>query len=218
MRVRALLGLVSLLAAVVACSGCGDPDTGGTAELLRPAPKLRLDEPVPYDETGLALRLDGVELRVGEAERAAMQKVARPRGAYDTQDPSPLEGDDWKVRGWASQEAAFGVLTLDGRVALAVFTREKAPSDWFNELLSAHERAYSLATPRVVAGSSSSYWFWSRGQDRLMICRTRGVDGTTSATVAVGLAAVMDELRMNEQDAASDLSQAQRLLTRSPGP
>lgn len=218
MRLRPYLGWAALLAAVMALQGCGDPETGGTAELLRPAPKLRLDEPVSYDETGLAMRLDDVEVRVGEAERTAMQKVSRPRGAYDTQDPAPLEGDDWKVRGWASQEAAFGVLTLDGRVVLAVFTREKAPGDWFNELLSAHERAYSLATPRVVAGSSSSYWFWSRGQDRLMICRTRGVDGTTSATVAVGLGAVMDELRMNERDAASDLLQAQRLLTRSPAP
>jgi hypothetical protein len=198
--------------------GCAMPKAGAPAEAVRPPPRLDLPGPPQIAEDGLAMLIDGAEVRVGQTDRTALQNVGRPRGAFDTLDPSPLQGDDWRVRGWSSQEVAFGLLTLDNSVALAVYTREDAPPDWFADLLSAHERAYADTSPSVVAGAASSYWFWNRGEERLMIVRVRGVDGKTSASVAVGLASVMDLLRMNEADAQSDVEQAHRLLERAARP
>lgn len=134
-----------------------------------------------------------------------------PRGAYRASrlpDGLPkLDQGELNVDGWEAPSDAFGLIVKDGQVVLALRTWDNVDPTRWDEMLQAYD---SMPADRVVDVDTEPvrYRFLESGQERLMLVRAPDSRGRLSISIALGLAPLMNALRMDRDHAAKDAATA----------
>ena len=158
-------------------------------------------------------------LSIGDSERSAFETFTKSREAFESTKPPPkLATDLLKARSWEDDRQGFGVLTRDGRVLFAMRTVTGANREDIDEDIAMYRGAFGTEQLITIEGRQVSYWFWEGTLIRLMICVDSTAKGSKTITIALGLNAIMDSLRMNRIDAPKDLAAAEGILEKSTVP
>lgn len=174
-----------------------------------------MDVTVPGSPNAEALSLmyGTATVRVGDDAELAFEQFPRPTGAITGTDEPPVKIVGAKVKMWDRDQESLAVLSLDGRVIVAVYSRALTGTPEI--MLERYTKRYGQ--PSFVTRPGVDYRFWGSEDDTqaLMVCWARNAAGTTIATTAVGLKSVMHELRMDPASAEADALKASSILARA---
>lgn len=188
-------------------AGCGDPEKLN----LAPQPLFPADAPVRAPEfgprTSIRLRNGRDDVRVGGEAAEAARLFTQPKKSFELRELPTQFGDGFRVRGWESDAEGYGVISFDGRVALALRTLRNVDEERVIETI--REAEYDLGRNAVTAtGKTSRYWFWESQRDRKMVCAVEVKRGEFMLTLAIGELNVMDALRMAPAQAQKDAARS----------
>lgn len=199
--------------AVVALSGCGllgdRPLVIKSNATEQPDPKLTIAPQIvmPTGEGGIV---------VGMTVDAAMGQIPKPDSAAAVNGmPLSLTDPPFNAKGWQNTSQGFGVISVDGRVGLAVRRLKVAPKNFVSAALEAQRKAVGGEPPLTLSDGVVSYYFWERENQRVMINAVRLPDGNYSVTWAIGDITLMDHLHMNVKDAQTDMEEARKIRENS---
>jgi len=198
--------------------GCAAPEAPGVGNAAPKAIDVQATLPEEGVSSTLALWEEGKAVHVGDSEQHAFEVFPKPSKAVESSDlPSQIVGK-YKARSWSGGSRGFGVITLEGRVVLALATYDNTTLEQVQRLVQEYTGAIPEVAPRTVGVEGSEYWFWELGTQRLMICESSDYKNRIGVALAVGDEKLMDALRMNPLFAAKDLSRANELLAQTkPG-
>jgi hypothetical protein len=175
----------------------------------KPDPKIAVEPEIvmPTGEGGIV---------VGMSVDAAMRQFAIPSRATTVKGmPLNLTDPPFSVTGWQNASQGFGVISVDGKVGLAVRRLNVAPKNFVAEAVEAQMKAAGGEPPVTLSDEVVSYYFWERETQRVMINAVRLPDGNYSVTWAIGDITIMDNLRMNVKDAQTDMAEARKIREKS---
>lgn len=204
--------VVSVAVLFIGLSGCASKSVTPDGKNLFGVPKTR---PTNLDGKHLRLLHQNSALYVGDDQSRAFQVFAAPLGSTDVSElPDGWDKEHYRVRGWEKDKDGFGVILMDDAVVLAMFTSERKSEPDVKSILEDYEDILGQPNSPPIQKGDTTYRFWERDRQRLMIC-TMNIKGEGyRVTRALGAVDVMDPLRMSEAAAKEDAVQADSLTTK----
>lgn len=163
----------------------------------------------------LSIVRSGVHVYLWQTQDQIFERVPRPRIGNDFFEDPPITGEDYTCRGWESGAESFAGIFLHDRLVLGLYSLENVGREVIDSKVDEYTRLYEPMQPTLVPAESGSYWFWERGNSRIMIVNTLDSKGQHHLTIALGAIKMMDALRMNVKCARQDLFDAHTILTES---
>lgn len=205
-----------ILAALIAVSlaGCGAPPQSPATSV---APPIRFPGKVAAPEslapTDLALFSDTGRLRVGDSLEEATRVFPSPHGMVGPKELPPGFGPEFRARGYETREEGLGLILMDNRVAIALRRLENLEFPAVQEIVANFKENFGEAQ-ESVSGARIDYRFWSKEDQRLMLCTAPDRNDPTrfDVSMAVGPTSLMDALRMSYPAAREDRAVAERTL------
>ena len=204
-----------------ALSGCGGgSEENGTDGFVQTTKAVK---PPDWEiSSDLALVADSQEVQVGDSVAEAEKVFRKPEGrASNFRDLPPGFGPGYRSTGWSTEAEGFGVISLEGRVVVAVHSEYGVSENRVEDILDKYRRRFwgrfkrlTAAEDKVLEPSWVQYWFAEHNKHRLMVCATRLKDGFVNVTEAVGSGEAMDGLRMSPKSAMEDMA---KLKAKSSG-
>lgn len=195
--------------AVVALSGCGllgdRPPVIKSNASEQPDPMLTI-APQIVMPTGAGGIVVGMSVDAAMAQFPKSDRAAAVSGT-----PLTLTDPPFNAKGWQSTSQGFGVISVDGRVGLAVRRLKVSPKNFVAAAVEAQQRAVGGEPPLSISDGVVSYYFWERENQRVMINAVQLPDKNYSVTWAIGDISLMDHLRMNVKDAQTDIEEARKI-------
>lgn len=180
----------------------------------------KVEVPTALAPTDLALLSDEGRLRVGDSMDDASRVFPSPERAFGLKDLPPGFGSGFRARGYESAQDGLGLILVDNRVALAVRRLENVSFDAAQSAAKRFITEFGEAE-ESVSGARIDYRFWTKEDQRLMVCTAPDRTDPTrfDVTMAVGTAKIMDALRMSYPSAREDRAMAERVMPglRHPG-
>jgi hypothetical protein len=208
------LGL-HFLGCVAVLGGCGAEAPTSKEQVSvyanDPAPVTRPDFGIV---SNLWLLADGRRAQVGTLLQEAEKLFPKPeRRAIAFRDLPPGFGPGYRSSGWETDVEGYGIISVEGKVVVAVHQIMGADEDRVDEVLLKYRRGLD---PRFVSafdprnphpqGVWARYWFAEENNHRLMVSAVRTGGGEVHITEAIGSAEAMSALRMGPREAENDLA------------
>lgn len=197
----------------MALAGCGgDSDDNGTAGFVQTTKAVK---PPDWEiSSDLVLVADSQTIHVGDSVSDAEEVFRKPEGrAANFRDLPPGFGPGYRSTGWSTEAEGFGVISLEGRVVVAVHSEYGVSENRAEQILDKYRRRFwnrfkrlTATDGKVIEPSWVQYWFAEHNKHRLMVCATRLKDGFVNVTEAVGSSDAMEGLRMSPKNAIEDLA------------
>ena len=202
--------------------GCGAGQNGGDAKTpLIQTPAAQIHTPNFKETSSLRMVEGGQQLKVGDdVGEGELPLFPRPeKRAVAFRDLPPGFGPEYQSKGWETDAEGFGIISLNGRLVVAVRTELGVDESRVAQIL----RKYRIALDTRFSDaldidkpdpqiSFARYWFVDDVPHRLMICAVRMKTGVINITEAIGFDEAMDALRMGKDQAKHDL---ERVITTS---
>jgi hypothetical protein len=203
--------------------GCGgDADEGNTDGFVKTTKAVKAPE---WDiSSDLALFADSQSIHVGDSVSDAESVFRKPEGrAAAFRDLPPGFGPGYRSIGWSTEAEGFGVISLEGRVVVAVHSEYGVSESRSEQVVNKYLRRYGSRFKRLAAADGTDlepswvqYWFAEQNKQRLLVCAVRMKDGFVNVTESVGWAEAMDALRMSPKNAMEDLAKLKAKSTAKP--
>lgn len=150
--------------------------------------------------TLLRLRNFRKELQLGETVESALEVFPAPTKSYPFSDLPPGLKPPFEAKGWETPEGGFGVITYEGRIAIAMRQYESYDLSKVDALVEQVRLANRELTPKTMVGEKARFWMWVDGGYRLLVSvlptsETRGV-----VSVTLGDQALMDYLGLQPSE------------------
>lgn len=206
---------------LLVAAGCSKPPAP-VAKTTPPPIRFAGKVPVPNSlaPTDLGILNDGNLLRVGDSLEDANRAFPAPQDIFGLKELPPGFGTGFRARGYETPREGLGLILVDNRVAVALRRVEDISADAANESLRRYVEEFGDAS-ETVKGARIEYRFWSKEDQRLMVCLAPDRKEPTrfDVTVAVGVSTLMDALRMSYASAREDRAIAEKALpgVRHPG-
>ena len=217
-RVGVLASLFAL--AIVGCGGDAEEDANGgfvnTTKAVK-APEWDIS-------SDLALVADSQSIHVGDLVSDAENVFRKPEGrAAAFRDLPPGFGPGYRSIGWSTEVEGFGVISLEGRVVVAVHSEYGVSESRSEQVIDKYRRRYGNRFKKLTAADGKDlepswvqYWFAEQNKQRLLVCAVRMKDGFVNVTESVGWAEAMDALRMSPKNALEDLAKLKAKSSAKP--
>lgn len=209
---------VCFLLVLAGCSKTPAPVAKNTPPPIRFAGKVAV--PNSLAPTDLGILNDGTLLRVGDSLEDANRAFPAPQDIFGLKELPPGFGSGFRARGFETPREGLGLILVDNRVAVAMRRLEDVSVDAAKEAVRRYVAEFGDAT-ESVSGARIEYRFWTKEDQRLMVCTAPDRKETSrfDVTVAVGVSTLMDALRMSHASAREDRAIAERALPglRHPG-
>lgn len=207
-----------LLLVIAGCSKQPAPVATKTPPPIRFAGKV--DVPNSLAPTDLGILNDGAPVRVGDSLEDANRAFPAPQDIFGLKELPPGFGSGFRARGFETPRDGLGLILVDNRVAVAMRRIEDVSADAAKEAVRRYVAEFGDAS-ESVSGARIEYRFWSKEDQRLMVCTApdRKEPSRFDVTVAVGVSTLMDALRMSHASAREDRAIAEKALPglRHPG-
>lgn len=201
--------VLGLLAALAGCDVTGLAIDGKGA-----APQLELDEVhIGRDAltSDLSLMSKESQIRLGQKLNTALVGgFRRPQKGVSLKELPPGVSNEFLGLGWETPERTVSLVGKEDDIVLALDMVNKATKAEVDQIVNRY-RLFNGAPHSQVSGSSAEYWFWQDGPVRLMFCAVKLGEGQYRMTSVLGLADVMDRLRMDEGSAQRDMAAAAQI-------
>lgn len=194
LRRAALLVLTAFI--VGGCSSGGSP----TPAPMKADFSGSLDLAVP---TQLRLRNFRKDLQLGETVESAFEVFPAPAKSYPFSDLPPGLKPPFEARGWETTEGGFGVITFEGRIAIATRQYEHYDLSKVDALVEQVRLANRELTPKIMVGQKARFWMWVDGGYRLLISVLPTSDTRGVVSVSLGDYALMDYLGLQPSESNS---------------
>ncbi|MBL8087517.1 MAG: hypothetical protein JNM85_05520 [Chthonomonas sp.] len=205
----------SSLGLLLALAGCSANGSAGPATLapeeVAEKPRVTISVPIPPQAGDLGLVHSGELIRLGDSKASAWQVVPKPKGAYEFTEDPPVLNESMQASVWESRDQSFGLITMKGKVVLAIHAWENVDDATLNSIVADHESAFGPA-PNRAQYPLTDYWFWAKGQSRLMVVVATDSRQRRTVSAVIGQYELMDALRMSLQSAEDDAKAAQARL------
>ncbi len=200
LRHAVLFGLLALTAV-----GCSTSGTNGPA-LMKADFSGTLDLAVP---TQLRLRNFRKDLQLGETVESALEVFSAPAKSYPFSDLPPGLKPPFESKGWETTEGGFGVITFEGRIALAMRQYENYDLSKVDALVEQVRLANKEISPKVMVGQKARFWMWVDGGYRLLISVLPTSDTRGIVSVTLGDQALMDFLGLQPSESNAPATEVQ---------
>jgi hypothetical protein len=203
-----MLRKLTLVAVAATLAGCAS-DGNGTAPLAAQAQiqaKTLELAASPPEQSRIGLYRDEDSVRVGDTwEKAKLVFPVPPHNADEIHDLPNGIPEKFEAHGWETPSGeGFGVITVEGKVVLAMYQLEKTKSDTVSDFEKTEEQ--HVGVPETVTGRSLTYWFWSdpEAKQSLMICALK-VPAGYNFTMAMGDDNVLERLGISRDGAKKEI-------------
>jgi hypothetical protein len=216
---RPVLGLgACFLLFAAGCSKQATPVVKNSPAPIRFAGKVEV--PDSLAPTDLGILNDGNLLRVGDSLEDANRVFPAPQDIFGLKELPPGFGSGFRARGYETPREGLGLILVDNRVAVAMRRIEDVSADTAKDAVRRYVAEFGEPS-ESVSGARIEYRFWSKEDQRLMVCTApdRKEPSRYDVTVAVGVSTLMDALRMSYASAREDRAIAEKALPglRHPG-
>jgi len=191
LRRAVLFGLIAF--GVIGCSSGGSSapavakaDFSGTLDLAVP--------------TQLRLRNFRKDLQLGETVESALEVFPAPAKSYPFTDLPPGLKAPFEAKGWETPEGGFGVITYEGRIAIAMRQYESYDLSKVDALVEQVRLANRELTPKMMVGQKSRFWMWVDGGYRLLISVLPTSESRGVVAVTLGDQSLMDYLGLQPSE------------------
>lgn len=161
--------------------------------------------------SNLALVTPQSSVRIGQnLSSSLIGGFRKPDKAVIIKELPPGFGNGFTSTGWESPQRTVSMVGREDDLVLAIDVWDALSQEKMAEHVRRYEEIYGLPDSKVE-GSSASYRFWNNGSVRLMICSVPLEKDMYTVTTSLGLAVLMDRLRMNEDSAKRDIASADQI-------
>ncbi len=198
-------------------TGCGMP--AATKPTVAQKAPTELGEPTSLSPTELAL-LDGQSrIRIGDAPDDVEKAFPPPVNSFPFKELPRQFNGQYRAKGYETALNGFGAIYHDNRLAGAMWRLENVTAGEVQSIVRTYLSEFNDADQTLPKGSIQ-YWFWTRQDQRVMICSVpdRQLPLRYDVTVALGHVIVMDALRMSYPAAREDQSIGERNRSANPSP
>lgn len=161
--------------------------------------------------SNLALMSSQSSIRIGQnLTTSLIGGFKKPDRAVSIKELPPGFGSGFQSVGWESPQRTVSMVGREDDLVLAIDVWDSLTQEKVDELLERYEFVYGKPGTQVP-GDSATYSFWDSGEVRLMICVVTKEKDTFTVTTTLGLAQLMDRLRMNDDSAKRDVASADQM-------
>ncbi|MBX3115523.1 MAG: hypothetical protein KF836_13235 [Fimbriimonadaceae bacterium] len=163
--------------------------------------------------SNLALMTPQSSVRLGQKLGASLiGGFRKPDRAVLLKELPPGFGSGFNSVGWESPERTVSMVGREDDLVLALDAWNSISQEKHDDILTRYTFVYGEPTTKIE-GRTAKYAFWNSGSVRLMICTVPETKETFTVTTVLGLATLMDRLRMNVDSAQRDVASADQMLS-----
>jgi hypothetical protein len=209
-----------ILLLLAGCQGSGTPSERATPE---PEATYTLTDYRPSKvASAIALRYHDKDVHVGDNAEDTYARLLGDRTGGFTSEllPQGLKSP-YAAHIWQGADDAFGIISYEGKVAVAMVQEMRTNQEHANNVRDAHQKLVGIEQqPQIISGDKVTYYFWTRDlsdevggshTQRLMIMIFQNRD-SVFLTVAMGDGKVMDVLGMSPDQAEKDQIASDEIL------